>query len=133
LGADLEFKLYRPHGGFYTPAQQKIWQQAGYTLVPCSARAYDAVKPSSKSEQVRKQILKRIGRQNGGIVLLHDARDSYQLMEIKLTESPDGVFNRSWIPGMVENIIMQLQDEGYTMRGIDIPTLLHFNNLQIGL
>ncbi len=51
----------------------------------------------------------------GGIILLHDARDSHARMEGELANDPYGVFNRSWLPEAVEKIIVALRQRGYTI------------------
>jgi len=114
LGMELHPKLYRPHGGFFNSAQEKICRAAGYTIVPANVRIYDAVLSGAEKEKAVKKILKAVEKQNGGIVLLHDARDSHYQMEKKLEKKPDGVFNRSWLPETVEEIITALLDKGFS-------------------
>ncbi|GHV95863.1 hypothetical protein AGMMS50293_21830 [Spirochaetia bacterium] len=110
-------KLYRPHGGFYTAGQEKIWQEAGYTMAGGSARAYDAPLTAAKKTRVIRQIVKAIEQQGGGLILLHDARDSHIRMEAELAKNPNGAFNRSWMPEAVEEIIVELTKKGYRFDG----------------
>jgi len=121
LGRDMNPKLYRPHGGFYTSAKEKIIRDEGYIIVPSTIRAYDAVVDGTKQRKVVKQVIKKIEKQGGGIVLLHDARDSHVLTEAQLAKNPNGVFNRSWIPEAVEEIIRALLDKGFI---VDSPGIL---------
>jgi peptidoglycan/xylan/chitin deacetylase (PgdA/CDA1 family) len=120
LGRDLYPKLYRPQGGFYNSAQEKILNEEGYVLVPSNIRVYDAVLDGTKKDKVVKDIIEKTKKQGGGIILLHDARDSYALAEAELAKSPQGVFNRSWIPGAVEEIITALLDKGFIFDNSDI-------------
>ncbi|GHV48042.1 hypothetical protein AGMMS49546_38240 [Spirochaetia bacterium] len=124
LGKELNPRFYRPQGGYYKKGQQKIWQEAGYTLAPATARVYDAVLTESGKDRAVKELVSIIERQGGGIIILHDARDSHVLMEAKLAKKSEGVFNRTWIPGAVEEIIILLEEKGYRLRDFDIPRLL---------
>jgi len=120
LGFEMSPKLYRPHGGFYTSAQEKIIHEAGYTIVPSTIRVYDAVVDGTKRGKVVKQVVKKVEQQDGGIIILHDARDSYLQMEAELAKSPHGVFDRSWIPDAVDEIITILLEKGYILNNPDI-------------
>jgi peptidoglycan/xylan/chitin deacetylase (PgdA/CDA1 family) len=120
LGRDIYPKLYRPQGGFYSSAQEKIIRDEGYTLVPSNIRVYDAVIDGTKRDKVVKQVIEQVEKQGGGIILLHDARDSYIRAEAELSKNPDGVFNRSWIPAAVEEIITILLDKGFIFNNPDI-------------
>jgi len=113
LGHDRYPRLYRPHGGFYTSAQDKIIREEGYMLVPGNIRVYDAVLDGTKQGKVVSKIINKVKKYGGGIILLHDARDSYVQAEARLTKKPQGVFGRSWIPGTVEEIITALLDKGF--------------------
>jgi len=120
LGFDLSYKIYRPHGGFYTSAQEKIIREEGYILALSNVRVYDAVVDGTKKDKVVKQVIKKVEKQGGGIVLLHDMRDSYVQMSVQLEKNPDGVFNRSWIPSAVEEVILVLLDKGFVLDSTDI-------------
>ena len=117
LGKDLNPKIYRPHGGFYKPWQGKICIKNGYTILLSSARAYDAVLDESGFDKTVSRIVKKIEKNNGGIILLHDARGDHISMEKQLEKNPHGPFNRSWIPDALEKIIITLMDKGYNLTG----------------
>jgi len=120
LGFELNYKLYRPHGGFYTSAQEKIISEEGFTLAPSNIRVYDAVLDGTKQSKVVEQVIKKVEKQGGGIVLLHDARDSHVQVAAQLAKEPNGAFNRSWIPSAVEEIITILLDKGFVLNSTDI-------------
>jgi peptidoglycan/xylan/chitin deacetylase (PgdA/CDA1 family) len=113
LEKELQQKLYRPHGGYYSKRQKEICVEEGYTIIPASVRVYDAVLAGEKREKAVRQLIKKVEKQNGGIVLLHDAKDSNATMEKKLEQKPHGSYNRSWIPEAVEEIIIALKAKGY--------------------
>jgi len=119
LGRDMSPKLYRPQGGFYTRAQEKIIRDEGYILVLNNVRVYDAVIAGTKQGKVVRDIVKKVEKQGGGIILLHDARNSYIQAEAWLAKNPDGVANRSWIPDTVERIITALLDKGFILNSSD--------------
>ncbi|GBU28123.1 polysaccharide deacetylase [Treponema sp. R8-4-B8] len=125
LGFDVFPKLYRPHGGFFTSAQEKIIHDAGYAIVTSTIRVYDAVTDGTKRGKVVKQVVKKVEKQGGGFVLLHDARDSYAQTEERLAKDPHGVFDRSWIPDAVEEIIIILLKKGYILNNPDILTAIN--------
>jgi len=126
LGFDLNPKLYRPHGGFYNSVQEKIMREEGYSLVPSNVREYDAILDGTKRNKVVKQVIRKIEKQGGGIVLLHDARGSHVLSEKELLKHPRGVFNRSWIPGAVEEIITGLLERGFILDSPDILSVFGY-------
>lgn len=119
LGEGLNPKLYRPQGGYYRPGQRNIWRAEGYTLVPSSARVYDAVSPGGAKDKVVRGILKKIQDGGGGMILLHDARDSHNRMDRELAADPEGSFNRAWIPEAVEELLRELIQRGYQVSGLD--------------
>jgi peptidoglycan/xylan/chitin deacetylase (PgdA/CDA1 family) len=119
LGEPLNPRLYRPQGGFYKKRHRKMWQSQGYTLIPSTARPYDAVKKEGNKHQIAHSIMRKIKKQDGGIVMLHDGRDSHYKIEAALKKNPNGHYNRSWIPEVVEKLIFLLQEEGYVLSGFD--------------
>jgi peptidoglycan/xylan/chitin deacetylase (PgdA/CDA1 family) len=120
LGEPLNPRLYRPQGGFYKKRHKKIWRAEGYALIPSTARPHDAVKRASDMDQTVGFIVNRIKRQEGGIIMLHDGRDSYRKIEAILKKYPNGQYNRAWIPEAVEKIILILLEQGYTLSGFDV-------------
>jgi peptidoglycan/xylan/chitin deacetylase (PgdA/CDA1 family) len=116
LGSEFHKKLYRPHGGFYSERQKTICLEQGYTIVTSNVRVYDTVIKGEQKGKAVKQILKKIEKQNGGIILLHDGRDSHLQMERELKKKPHGVFNRSWLPEAVEETIISLLNMGYNLK-----------------
>ena len=121
LGEAFLPKLYRPHGGFYTKRQEEIWTAAGWTMVAGGIRAYDAVLGEKDKEKVVRQIIQKTEKNGGGIILLHDGRDSQQSIKAKL-EGPNGAknlsgpYNRSWIADATEEIIAALLEKGYIFK-----------------
>ena len=120
LGHDMNPRLYRPHGGFYHSEQENIIHDEGYTVVPFTIRAYDAVVPGVRQHKVVWDIIRKIKGQGGGIIVLHDARDSHALTEAQLAKNPHGAFDRSWIPDAVEEIIPALLEKGFVVNSPDV-------------
>ena len=123
LGFDTEIKLYRPQGGFYNSHHERIWKEEGFIMLPVTVRAHDAVSTSAEQNRVVKKIVHRIMRKNGGLILLHDARESYVRKDTILEKKPKSSFNRSWIPRTVEEIIKELMEKGFVIS--DPDTYIH--------
>jgi peptidoglycan/xylan/chitin deacetylase (PgdA/CDA1 family) len=114
-------KLYQPHGGFYRSRQEKILREADYTMVAVNIRVYDAVTTGAEKDRIVRQVIKKVEKQNGGIILLHDGRDSHHRMKRRLERNPSSAFDRSWIPSAVEEIIIALKSRGFIL---DSPIFL---------
>jgi len=114
LGKEVYPKLYQPHGGFYRSRQERLLREADYTMIAVSIRAYDAVATSADKDRIVRQVIEKVEKQNGGIILLHDGRDSHQRMKRELERNPYGAFDRSWIPAAVEEIIITLKAKGFS-------------------
>jgi peptidoglycan/xylan/chitin deacetylase (PgdA/CDA1 family) len=119
LGEPLNPRLYRPQGGFYKRYHRKIWRSQGYTMIPSTDRPHDAVKNARDMDRIVHFVVSAIEAEDGGIIMLHDGRDSSRKIEADLKKHPDGQFNRAWIPEAVEKIILALQEKGYTLSGFD--------------
>ncbi|MDR1586038.1 MAG: polysaccharide deacetylase family protein [Treponema sp.] len=128
LGEELRPRLYRPQGGYFKDRHRYIWREEGYTMVTGSIRAYDAVIDGTEKNRVIRKIIRAAREQRGGMILLHDARDSHFRMERELEKCPDGEFNRSWIPEATEKIIIRLLEKGCRLNGFDILELLNIES-----
>jgi peptidoglycan/xylan/chitin deacetylase (PgdA/CDA1 family) len=115
LGETPSPKLYRPHGGFYYQRHERIWREEGWSLFDCRIRAYDAATGETGKQKVIRTIINKTEKKNGGIILLHDAKDTYLVMEKELAKNPSGSYNRRWIPDAVEEIIIALLEKGYQL------------------
>ena len=98
LGFEIYPKLFRPHGGVYSPSQQRIIHEYGYTIIPFTVNIIDAYTKENRKNRLVRRIVERVEKQNGGIILLHD-----------------GGNNRSWIPDAVEEIIIALLGKGFIL------------------
>ena len=115
LGREWKPKLYRPHGGFYNARQEKICREEGYQIVPVTLRLYDAVLDGREPSKVVSRAIEKVEREGGGILLLHDGRESHVRMKKKLQEEPEGAFNRSWVLGVTEELIVELRSRGFRL------------------
>jgi peptidoglycan/xylan/chitin deacetylase (PgdA/CDA1 family) len=117
IGKELYPKLYRPHGGFFNSRQDEICIEEGYVIIPGNIRVYDAVISEKGKDRVIKRVIDKVLKNNGGIILLHDARDSHFKKAENLERNPHGVYNRSWIPEATEEIILALLARGFNLNG----------------
>ena len=124
LGFEMNPKLYRPQGGIFNSGQEKICIDEGYVIIPVTVRVYDAVANAAERKRIVNKTVSLVIKGNGGLILLHDGRDSYSRKEAELERNPNGAFNRSWIPGAVEEIITSLLDRGYNLNGPDILSVI---------
>jgi peptidoglycan/xylan/chitin deacetylase (PgdA/CDA1 family) len=115
IGEELEVKLYRPHGGFYTKKQEEICLSEGFAIIPGNIRVYDAVSTAAEGDKIAGLVIKKAVKNGSGIILLHDSRDSHFLMEENLRKNPDGAYNRSFMPETAEKIIAELLERGFTI------------------
>ena len=113
LGFEVYPKLYRPNGGIYNKKKEKIIFEEGYAVVPYTVKAIDAYVTPTNKDKIVKKIINAVEKQNGGIIIMHDMRDAYDLNESRLEKKPNSAYNRSWIPEAVEAIIIALLDKGF--------------------
>jgi peptidoglycan/xylan/chitin deacetylase (PgdA/CDA1 family) len=116
LGFEIPLKLYRPNGGIYNPAKDRIISEEGYVVVPYTmGNTMDPYTTYDKKDKLIKKIIERVEKQNGGIILLHDGRDGYERNTKELQKKPNSAYNRSWIPETVETIIIALLEKGFIL------------------
>jgi peptidoglycan/xylan/chitin deacetylase (PgdA/CDA1 family) len=126
LGADMgvafQTKWYQPHGGFYYKRHERVWREEGWKLLGSNVRAWGAAKNESKKHNVIKLVISGTEKNGGGLILLHDSKNTYTLMEAELVKNPNGSYNRAWIPEAVEEIIIALLEKGYSFDTITLTS-----------
>ena len=130
LGFYPEPKLYRPHGSYYKPCQEKIIKDEGWTIIPATIRVYDAVSNSLKSAQTVKKTVDITVKNNGGIILLHDAREGFRQKKENINKNPDSPYNRLWIVQSVDEIITSLLNKGFILHHTDLLKAIGFEQAQ---
>jgi len=128
LGFDMYPKLYRPHGGYYNSRRERILINNGYSIVSASIRVYDAVGTSAKHQRTVNRIINTVIKEEGGIILLHDARGSYSRKIIELEKNPKGPYNRLWIIDAVEEIIVSLLEKDFILHHADLLAAIGLEN-----
>ena len=128
LGFYLYPKLYRPHGGFLNSRRERILINNGFFPVFTNIRVYDAVKTSVYRQMAANKIIDKAIREGGGIILLHDARDSYSKKNKKLEKNPKGPYNRLWIIDTVEEIIVSLLNRGFVLHHPDLLSVIGYTD-----
>ena len=121
LGKELYPKIYRPQGGFYRKGHGRIIRDAGYTIAHGTVRVYDAAITGREKDRVVGEVTGKAIKQGGGIILLHDSRDSWSRAEKELAINGHCAFDRSWIPSAVEEIIIILLDRGFVFKIVPEP------------
>jgi peptidoglycan/xylan/chitin deacetylase (PgdA/CDA1 family) len=116
LGFEISPKRYRPNGGIYNSAKNKIITEEGYVVVPYTmGNVMDPYTTYTEKDMLIKKIIAKIEKQNGGIILLHDGRDGHERNTKELQKNPNSAYNRSWIPEAVEEIIIALLGKGFVL------------------
>lgn len=106
-------EYFRPSYGIYRPALKKLLSENGMRILPITFYAYDAqVRPDSK-RNVLKNTLKKLRKARGGIIVLHDGRDSQKKLQEKLKKDPDCTYNRRWVPEITDSLITILKRENF--------------------
>jgi len=121
LGFEMDPKLYRPHGGLFKARHERIWIDEGYAMVPSTVRVYDAVATAADQRKIVKKAVRKLEKREGGMLLLHDGRDTHPNRERRLKKNPGGAFNRSWIPETVDEIITVLLEKGFVLNDLYDP------------
>jgi peptidoglycan/xylan/chitin deacetylase (PgdA/CDA1 family) len=104
---------YRPPNGLYKPSARKVWQEMGMELLPATFYVLDAQRTGKDMSKVIAGVVRNIRKDNGGIILLHDGRDSREKLFAELARDSTCTYNRSWIPAALDSILTVLKGEGF--------------------
>jgi hypothetical protein len=91
----------------------KILASKEMKILPITFYAFDAQKGPQGKFDVLNSTIKKIRKSNGGIIVLHDGRDSQQKLLTQLFTHTNGPYNRQWIPEIVDSLITVLKKENY--------------------
>ncbi len=104
---------FRPSYGIYHPALKKLLSEKGLNVLPITFYAYDAQVRPDRKRCVLENTLKKLRKAKGGIIVLHDGRDSQKRLKKKLKTDPDCAYNRRWVPEITDSLITILKRENY--------------------
>ncbi|NLD99872.1 MAG: polysaccharide deacetylase family protein [Fibrobacter sp.] len=107
------YRYFRPPYGMYRPGLRKILSEKNLKILPFSFYALDAQKGPKGKFEVLDETVKKIRKSNGGVIVLHDGRDSRAKMAREIAKDPSGSYNRAWIPEIVDSLITILSKENY--------------------
>jgi peptidoglycan/xylan/chitin deacetylase (PgdA/CDA1 family) len=111
--SSFSYQYFRPSYGIYWPSLKKMLTEKGLKILPVSFYAFDAeTKPADKIK-VLNTTLKKLRKKKGGVIVLHDGRDSYIKLREKLSQDSNGTYNRKWIPEITDSLITILNRENY--------------------
>ncbi len=116
----VSIRFFRPAMGWYRPSARALWESEGMKLFTFSCHGWDAVRGPRQASAVALDVIQCVRDHGGGIVVLHDGRDSQRTLQKRVKKNPSSSYNRSWIPDVVDTIISVLKTEGYTF-SVDIP------------
>ena len=104
----------RPAYAVLTPTIRKYAAAAEQKILPFTISLGDFNHGPSGKARVVKRLLAAIRRDNGGIVVIHEGRYHADESRVSyLRDDPSSGYNRSWIPGAVDELITELKAEGF--------------------
>jgi peptidoglycan/xylan/chitin deacetylase (PgdA/CDA1 family) len=111
--ASFSYRYFRPAYGIYKPSLNKLLSRRGLKIIPISFYAFDAQRKPNEKFKVLKTTLKNIRKCKGGVIVLHDGRDSHTKLRKELDSNPEGPYNRKWVPEITDSLITILERENY--------------------
>lgn len=111
LGREWVSHYYRPPTGLLNNRLRKLLDAMGKELAPITFYAFDTVTQPRSQGRLLKRMIRRIERDRGGILVLHDGLEGLV---------PDGKRHgdRSWVPDVTQQLIRHFRDQGYRF---DLP------------
>ncbi len=106
-------QYYRPPHGLYRSSTREVWRKPGMKLLPITFYALDAQRDSKKAGKVIAKTIRRVKKDKGGIILLHDGRDGREKLLAELEKDSTCSYDRSWVPAALDSIITVLKREGF--------------------
>ena len=113
---DYSVRYFRPARGFYRPSIKKILHELDMELLPFTLYALDAQRDRRDAQKVVRETIKKVRKENGGVINLHDGKDHEEKMLAKIARDSTGIYNRTWIPDALDSIITGLKAEGFVFK-----------------
>jgi peptidoglycan/xylan/chitin deacetylase (PgdA/CDA1 family) len=111
--SSFSYQYFRPSYGFYWPSLKKVLTEKDLKILPISFYAFDAESKPADKIKVLNTTLKKLRKKKGGVIVLHDGRDSFTKLREKLSQDPNGSYNRKWVPEITDSLITILKKENY--------------------
>ncbi len=111
--SSFSYQYFRPAYGIYKPSLNKLLSDKHLQILPISFYAFDAQCKPEEKFKVLETTLKNLRKHKGGVIVLHDGRDSYTKQRDELDKNPDGPYNRRWVPEITDSLITILKRENY--------------------
>ncbi len=106
-------RYFRPPIGLYRPGTIRMARERGMTTLCIDNYSNDAHMPPPGSGILIRRLVRATENRHGGLHVLHDGKDEWTRLEEQLRRLPDGHFNKSHIPGVVDAVIAELEARGY--------------------
>ncbi|WP_096085827.1 polysaccharide deacetylase family protein [Agaribacterium haliotis] len=101
-GSDIQLDYYRPPRGLVSPAVRVLLNQHEVELAYLTFYVHEASAGPDKSASVLARIKSGIKKHQGAAIVLHESR-----------YPSDKYVDKSWLPAMVEQLIVWAKQEGY--------------------
>jgi len=113
---DYSARYFRPARGFYRPSTEKVLHELCMELLPLTLYTLDAQRNYRRAQKVVQQTIKRVRKERGGIIILHDGKDQQDGLFEHIARDSTCRYNRTWVPEALDSIITVLKAEGFVFR-----------------
>ena len=115
---DFKMRYVRPPYGMLSKALEEYCNDSGRALLPVSHCPVDFFFGPGGKGLIVNMVVDDVVRQNGGVIVLHDRVYAEKGIEKAFTKK-NTLFDRSWIPQAVDEIITRLKAEGFSFVGYE--------------
>ena len=115
---DFKMRYVRPPYGMVSKALEEYCSDSSRVLLPVSHCPVDFFFGPGGKGLIVNMVVDDVVRQNGGVIVLHDRVYAEKGIEKAFTKK-NTLFDRSWIPQAVDEIITRLKAEGFSFVGYE--------------
>lgn len=113
---DYRSTYFRPPMGLMTFGLKSRLEKEQLKLAPVSIFERDTTTSASGAADLRDRLIGKIRHNNGGIIILHDRLFR---LDNAAPDRPGHKTDRRWVAQVVDEMITQLQAEGYAFQRLD--------------
>jgi peptidoglycan/xylan/chitin deacetylase (PgdA/CDA1 family) len=129
--ANHQINYFRPGYGAYLQKHNTLWKSKNMHLLPVTDFFFDHKVKSNGMEKLVLQFTKKVKKNNGGVYVLHDGRNTHHKIREKVTaarfRNMTSDYDRGWIPEAVDKILTELKATGFILPALndEFPNQLH--------
>jgi peptidoglycan/xylan/chitin deacetylase (PgdA/CDA1 family) len=110
---DYQSRCFRPPAGIISASVRDLARERELGLATLSYFAADPLYGPAHCRRVLERTLRDAREQQGGVYVFHDFRARSTPEPVKRLEDPGSGANRSWVPEVVEELIVTLRAEHF--------------------